>query len=164
MRAFLHVWHGMDQSVIDNAMTSGVGVFAHCVRTNGGHSLTSCRDNNNIYSAIWMKLYHFWQIRYLQVLILFCNLWQIWVLDNFRGICGPETRTRTCKLVRGVFRGAESARTPKLSKGLKKFIFGWIKGPTSKGRRWECRGGDSKGKGWKGTGRGVEGRGQDPTP
>jgi len=52
-----HVWHGMDQSVIDNAilLTTGVGVFAHvCEQT--FDNLSNYRDNNNIHSVIWMKL------------------------------------------------------------------------------------------------------------
>jgi len=34
---FLHVWHGIDQTVIDNAIHEWRGRFRACVRDKGGH-------------------------------------------------------------------------------------------------------------------------------
>ena len=48
----------MDKSVIDNALTSGVDVFAH-VWVQALGTLSNFYDNNNIHSAIWMKLSFF---------------------------------------------------------------------------------------------------------
>jgi len=45
----------LDQSVIDNVLTSGVDVFAH-VWVQALDTLSNFCDNNNMHSAIWMKL------------------------------------------------------------------------------------------------------------
>jgi len=34
---FLHVWHGIDQTIIDNVMMSGMNVFAHVCGQKCGH-------------------------------------------------------------------------------------------------------------------------------
>jgi len=46
MQRFLHVWHGIDQTIIDNAiqLTSGVDVFAHVCRQKADNSSNYC-DN-----------------------------------------------------------------------------------------------------------------------
>jgi len=51
----------MDQSVIDNAIDEWHGILAH-VWVQALDILSSFCDNNNIHSAIWMKLSFFWQI------------------------------------------------------------------------------------------------------
>jgi len=37
MHRFLHVWHGIDQTIIDNATDEWRGRFRACVRAKGGH-------------------------------------------------------------------------------------------------------------------------------
>ena len=49
----LHTWHGMDQSVSDNATDNGVDIFAHVWEQTLDILSNYC---DNIHSAIWMKL------------------------------------------------------------------------------------------------------------
>ena len=47
----LHVWHGMDQSITDNAIDEWRWRLQACARANDGH-LSNCCDSINIHSAI----------------------------------------------------------------------------------------------------------------